>query len=226
MAWRNCAASLALVGEVNARWPNRDKSSDGTIGDAAHATRSSDHNPWVVINGQGVVRARDIDKDGIDAGWLADYLRSLGSKGDPRLAGGGYIIWNRRITKPDFSGWTVYTGSNPHTHHLHVSFSRNQAGFDSTAGWGISSGAGPTPSSNGRPTLQRTDARVVDVVSWVTRYQEWANPRFSYANLAVDGWFGRECENFTKEFQQRCGLTPDGVVGPATWRKADEFGFR
>jgi hypothetical protein len=136
-AWRNCAASLTLVAEINQRWPGRDKTSDGTIGDAAHAARTSDHNPWVIVDGVGVVRARDVDKDGIDAPWLAEYLRHLGAAGDPRLAGGGYVIFNRRITTPDFQNWRAYRGINPHEHHVHVSFSRNRAGFDSTSPWGI-----------------------------------------------------------------------------------------
>lgn len=135
MAWRNCNASMALIDYVNTRWPERDKSSDGTIGDIAHATRSSDHNPWVILGGMGIVRARDIDKDGIDAAWLAEELRKLGERGDPRLAGGGYIIFNRRITSPDFKHWNVYTGTNPHDKHIHVSFSLNQAGYDSKAAW-------------------------------------------------------------------------------------------
>lgn len=152
MAWRNCGASLALVAEVNARWPNRDKASDGTIGDAAHATRTSDHNPFIIVDNIGVVRARDIDKDGIDAPWLAEYLRTLGAAGDRRLTGGGYVIFNRRITMPNWSGWRVYAGTNPHDHHVHVSFSLNRAGFDSTAGWGISGAPTPTAVEDDLPT--------------------------------------------------------------------------
>ncbi len=135
MAWRNCAASLTLVAAVNAKWSGRDKGSDGTIGDAAHAARTSDHNPWVIVDGVGVVRARDIDVDGVDMAWLMEQLRLLGAAGDPRLAGGGYLIFNRRITRSDWSGWAVYKGSNPHDKHGHVSFSRNPAGFDSPAPW-------------------------------------------------------------------------------------------
>lgn len=137
MAWRNCNASMRLLDFVNTRWPKRDKTSDGTIGDAAHATRTSDHNPWVKVGTMGVVRARDIDKDGIDAPWLAEELRKMGERGDPRLAGGGYVIFNKRITSPDFKGWKAYTGTNPHTAHIHVSFSLNQAGYDSNAPWVI-----------------------------------------------------------------------------------------
>jgi hypothetical protein len=137
--WRNCQASLSLIAEVNQRWPNRDKTSDGTIGDVAHQNEgsSSDHNPWIVVSGVGVVRARDIDSDGIDAAWLAEYLRQLGAHGDPRLNNYGYIIFNRKITSPDFSTWQVYNGIDPHTSHIHISFSRLQSGFDSNVPWGI-----------------------------------------------------------------------------------------
>ena len=135
--WRNCYASVALVDEINKRFTDRDRASDGTIGDAAHATRTSDHNPWVILDEVGIVRARDVDKDGVDAAGLTEYLRQLGADGDNRLYPGGYVIFNRRITTPDFSGWKTYTGSNPHTAHFHVSFSTAAAGFDSTRPWGI-----------------------------------------------------------------------------------------
>jgi len=143
VTWRNCNASIALVDEINVRWPKRDKASDGTIGDAAHASRDSDHNPWVIIAGQGVVRARDVDKDGIDAAWIVEELRKKGAAGDPRLTGGGYIIFNRRITSPDFRTWRAYNGSNPHDKHFHVSFSLNRAGFDSKAAWNLGGPAQP-----------------------------------------------------------------------------------
>lgn len=138
MTWRNCAASLALLAEVNELWPDRDTESDGTVGNASHIASgwtASDHNPWVVVAGIGVVRARDIDKDGIDADWLAEWLRLRGKAGDPRLINGGYVIWNKRITTPTFSGWAPYSGTNTHEHHIHVSFSRIAAGFDSPARW-------------------------------------------------------------------------------------------
>lgn len=140
MTWRNCQASLTFVAAVNAKWPGRDKASDGTIGDAAHATRSSDHNPWVVLNGVGIVRARDVDVDGIDVAWCVEELRKLGQAGDPRLNPGGYVISNRRITKPDWSGWSVYTGANAHDHHFHTSYSTAAAGFDSQAPWAFLGG--------------------------------------------------------------------------------------
>jgi hypothetical protein len=161
--WRNCNASLTLVAEINKRWPGRDKKSCGTVGDSSHATRTSDHNPYIVVAGIGVVRARDIDVDGIDAGWLAEYLRQLGGRGDPRLRGGGYVIFNRRITKPDWSGWKAYVGKNPHTSHVHVSFSLDRAGFDSPASWGITTGpTAPAPTTPGGPELDAHERKLLE----------------------------------------------------------------
>lgn len=146
MTWRNCTASVRLLDAVNARWPNRSKVSDGTIGDTAHQKAgTSDHLP----NALGIVRARDITAKGIDAAWLAEHLRLRGAAGDPRLTSGGYVIFNCRITKPDFSGWRSYGGANPHKSHVHVSFSRNPAGYDSAAPWDLSTSPTAAPSSGG-----------------------------------------------------------------------------
>jgi hypothetical protein len=201
----------ALRNAINARWPNRDRTSDGTIGDAAHATRASDHNPWIVVNGAGVVRALDVDRDGIDAAWLAEQLRLLGAAGDARLTGGGYVIYNRRITRADWAGWSVYTGSNPHTAHVHVSFSRGANGFDDARGWSFLSG-GSQPAS-GRPTLQlgsKGDA--------VRELQRTLNAWYpSMARLTIDGDFGTATKARVTYVQRRLGLEADGIVGPRTW---------
>jgi hypothetical protein len=105
MAWRLARSLVVLRDQVNKAAPNRRKGSDGTIGNAAHRNRESDHNP----DQQGVVRALDITHDpqnGMDAGRLAEALRV--SK-DPRIK---YIISNRRIA----TSYPVYgepaSGSN------------------------------------------------------------------------------------------------------------------
>ena len=139
MAWRVADSILTLRGELDARWPNRNRVSDGTIGDAAHAARTSDHNPFIIDhNGVGVVRAFDITHDpthGPDGDWLADHLRGLGERSDARVR---YVIWNRKIYNPSISpSWRAYSGSNPHTRHVHLSVSLNRHSYDSTAPWGI-----------------------------------------------------------------------------------------
>lgn len=63
-----------LRDQVNAAFPNRNKASDGWIGDASHAASASDHNP----NSQGVVSALDLTNDpanGFDVHALAERLR-------------------------------------------------------------------------------------------------------------------------------------------------------
>lgn len=160
MGWRNCNASIVLAREIDAdpRFKNRDHESDGTIGDAAHASRKSDHNPWVKDpDGTGVVRARDIDEDldgnradtGADAKVLFDFLLGKARSGDPRLNGGGYLIYEGHIYS-EKQNWAarVYTGPNAHKHHIHVSFSLDRAGYDSTAPWGVS-GVTTNPSGVG-----------------------------------------------------------------------------
>jgi hypothetical protein len=225
MAWRNCQASLTLVAAINAKWPGRDKGSDGTIGDAAHATRSSDHNPWLTVAGTGVVRARDVDRDGVDLPWLFEELRKLGAAGDPRLAGGGYLILNRRITRPDFRSWAVYNGSNPHDKHGHVSFSRDPAGFDSQAPWPfLAVASAPAVNAVGAPpgTLRtltygmRNDPGVVELQRFLNRHP-W---RPALPLLPATGNFLEQTVAVVKAAQQQCGVTgPDAdgrIVGPRT----------
>src|SRR5262245_17692709 len=55
--WRVARALERMRAQINAAFPQRSKDSDGTIGDAAHASRASDHNAWIVDDGIGVVSA-------------------------------------------------------------------------------------------------------------------------------------------------------------------------
>lgn len=134
--WRIARSLDALLRKVNAAAPSRSKRSDGAIGDAAHATRDSDHNPWVRVHGIGVVTARDFTHDpagGCDAGELA---QSLVDSRDPRIK---YVIWNRRIASATTQSWTWrhYPGENPHTHHVHVSVASEERLFDDDRTWTI-----------------------------------------------------------------------------------------
>lgn len=108
-----CKAGQRLRNELNAENPHRDKTSDGWIGDAAHQARKSDHNPD--YSDGGIVRAFDIDNDGVDVDRLIQILIH-----DKRV---NYVIWNRHIWSREH-GFTkrVYTGESPHTEHVHVSF--------------------------------------------------------------------------------------------------------
>lgn len=149
MRYREAHALEVLHAEVNAAAPNRSRASDGWIGDAAHAVRTSDHNPWVTVAGVGVVRARDFTHDpahGCDADELAEAIRQLGRAGHPALTAGAYVIRNRRIASASH-GWTwrPYDGSNPHTKHVHVSVATARAGFDNERRWGVMAKPKPKP---------------------------------------------------------------------------------
>jgi hypothetical protein len=130
MAFRVAGCLLTLRKEVNAVAPGRSKLSDGTIGDAKHQTRKSDHNP----DAQGVVRAMDLTHDpdnGADMNLLAEHLR--GGR-DPRLK---YVIFNRRIFSPKTGFvWKQYNGENPHTKHLHISVDATDVADDGSE-WGF-----------------------------------------------------------------------------------------
>ncbi|AGY59295.1 hypothetical protein [Gloeobacter kilaueensis] len=138
--WRVAKCLEVLRGQINSKFPRRDKDSDGCIGDASHQTRNSDHNPWVVDGGIGVVTACDVTHDpahGCNAGTI---VQALWQSRDPRIK---YIIWNRRIANSSPIGgveawtWRSYTGSNPHTEHFHLSVKSEKDRYDSTTLWSI-----------------------------------------------------------------------------------------
>lgn len=146
MVWKGDASGrrlakslITLIGQVDAKWPNRDKSSDGSIGDAAHAARASDHNP----NAAGVVTALDLDRD-IAAGFNARALaEALVASRDPRIK---YIISNAQIVSSKVSPWQwrPYSGANAHREHIHVSVDADPALYDDARPWAIPGVAQPT----------------------------------------------------------------------------------
>lgn len=112
--WSIAPAVKQVFAEVNARWPNRKRGWDGTIGDTRHQARRSDHNPDWKLDKDGIVRAGDITTEGIDVEAVKTAL-----KRDWRIA---YIIHDRIIQRRK-AGWKRerYTGPNPHDHHVHFS---------------------------------------------------------------------------------------------------------
>jgi len=151
MAWRLANSLITLRNQVNAAAPNRNKASDGTIGDPSHQAEASgsDHNP----NRAGVVCAFDITSDpgrGMDVGRLAE---SLVASRDNRIK---YLIFNRRAVEPGRFGWgwQPYSGSNPHTSHLHVSVAGN---YDDNRAWNT----GATNQGDDMSKATTTEARIL-----------------------------------------------------------------
>lgn len=136
VAWRVARSLEKLRDQINAAFPNRNKASDGTIGDADHQNRNSDHNPWY---GPGIVTAMDITHDpahGVDIDRLTDELQR---SRDSRIK---YVIANNMIMSgaggPSPWVWRAYSGSNPHTKHFHLSVVASPA-CDDTRPWNLPS---------------------------------------------------------------------------------------
>lgn len=150
-----------LRAEANTTAPGRSKASDGWIGDPAHASRPSRHNP----NKQDVVCAWDGTNDPA-AGfpvhtimrWLAAnilrplYLRGIRQADAPEP-------WNNVayfITADETFGWSTgwlpkpYRGANRHLKHGHAAVgvgpdAEPRAPYDSTVPWGIARACAPHP---------------------------------------------------------------------------------
>lgn len=187
MTWRVARSLLTLREQIDDAFPNRNKASDGTIGDADHQNRSSDHNPWY---GPGIVTALDITHDpehGVDIDRLTDELQA---SRDPRIK---YVIANRWImdTRPGFNPWqwVPYNGSNPHTRHMHVSCVASPA-CDDTDPWNLPSLTG----GGGNGTTGRNDdVEFSDTFTTrygrplrVDHYLAWSDYRITETKRTVD----------------------------------------
>ena len=115
-------SAIQLREQFDDSFSDRNRASDGWIGDARHSSRVSDHNP----DAQGWVRAIDIDADlskrkGL-ASDVADQIRLAARNGDKRIS---YIIFEGRIASRILNWrWRKYKGANKHNHHIHISFTK------------------------------------------------------------------------------------------------------
>ena len=130
-SWYLVPAGHQLFNEFDVCSPDRDKTSDGTIGDAAHQKEVSDHNP----DKEGAVRAIDVDNNlvnWVDMETVVQFLLARCRAGlEKRFT---YIIYYRRIWEAD-NEWKerAYTGASAHTEHAHFSFSHNDTLADNIA---------------------------------------------------------------------------------------------
>lgn len=120
-----CKAGQQLREQFDDSFPDRDRRSDGWIGDPRHASRPSDHNP---DKQTGIVRAIDVDRDVSGSTKpdlmpdIADQIRLCAKAGDKRIA---YVIFNGKIASSRMDWrWRVYRGFNPHIMHCHISFTK------------------------------------------------------------------------------------------------------
>ncbi|MGP5396019.1 peptidoglycan-binding domain-containing protein [Arthrobacter rhombi] len=220
------AKSLAtLRAQIDAKWPNRSKSSDGWIGDASHAAGKSDHNPDYVAG--GVVRAIDVTASGINANALIKAAIK-----DPRT---NYVIHKGIIRGASKFRKRKYTGSNPHTHHVHISIKHTGAAENGRA-WKLKgSGAVGTvnPATSTKPTKTKYARLSVDGkagAKTVSALQLLMSTRAVHTyTRAIDGKFGKHTVIAVQEWLRGLGYYPssryviDGKFGPATVKGLQRF---
>ncbi len=219
VAYRVAESLNVLLRQINEAAPERSKASDGAIGDAAHASRTSDHNPWIEDPpGPNVVSARDITHDpgsGADMGVIS---RALVASRDKRIK---YVIFNHRWARsygraatdgtwlPAWS-WQPYSGPNPHEKHMHISVVSTKALYDSEVLW----------------RLPQSEPKVYGTVSMVLQKvgPGSVGPMVALVQRALkladdDGEFGPGTLAAVKAFQAAHNLTPvDGICGGDTYR--------
>jgi hypothetical protein len=118
MAWHVDEGLAVFIRQMKAAYPGI---TIGTIGDASHSSRTSDHNP----DPDGSVDAADpMVNNRFFTADADEVVKALVKSRDERIA---YIIWQRRIisSRPvdGYQAWTWrhYDGSDPHVGHFHMS---------------------------------------------------------------------------------------------------------
>lgn len=224
MAKWYAAKSIAKLREqINALFPNRDRKSDGIVGDLAHSNRKSSHNP----DSRGAVRAFDVThnpEQGLDCKTL---LKTLLAEKDSRL---WYIIFERKIynRKDNFTP-RPYSGANAHAHHLHISVSDDPALYDDGRDWNLgelttgkrAESAESSPENTVEKKAPQTSPitlRLGDKGENVRALQNALVLRGFLDKKDIDAAFGKLTKSAVIAFQIKEGLRADGIVGENTRR--------
>jgi hypothetical protein len=118
-------AAAQLRNQIDDTYESRSRKSDGWTADLRHQQAGkSDHIPDAST---GCVRAIDVDArlsdNKGDSAYLADQIRQY-AKNNGRVS---YVIHLGMIASPIMNyKWRRYRGFNPHNHHIHISFRKNQ----------------------------------------------------------------------------------------------------
>lgn len=116
-----------LFRELDTVWPNRDRRTDGWIGDARHCPGSSAH----CADSAGRVHAIDVDKDGVDMGFVVGRL--IRYREVIR-----YINFNRYQyhVRNDYEPRAITSG-DPHLGWAHIEIERTDTARGYSGGFGI-----------------------------------------------------------------------------------------
>lgn len=181
MNWTLSPALETLRTQINAIWPNRDKTMDGSIGDEAHAARKSDHNP----DENGIVTAIDITDDdsvGADMAQLAEWFRSTKDRRIKYVIHEGQLFSSYATSSYPAWTWRPYSGTNQHFKHLHISVT--QEGKYDYAPWDL------TPFEPKESTAPRRFSRIFELdrngPPWEGTPEQGAAVRASIAKFQAD----------------------------------------
>jgi hypothetical protein len=226
--------------QLNERFPKRDKASDGSIGNQAHAVSTSSHNPdrsgkpeWKDGDTKNEVRARDFDKDLNDAE-TGTTMEQVVQMWVSRCRSGEmwwvrYIIYRERIWhKKDGFKTRAYTGANKHNEHVHVNSDFTQKADEAKGtDWGLKNfrRKSTTPATPKPPALPiwKTDPLVVDGVLGPKTIKRWQTiVKHKTITDKMDKDFVGAIQVFLKgRVDHR--LVVDRIWGPNTTRALDRY---
>lgn len=240
---------VSLRNSINEAFPKRDKRSDGWIGDASHAARTSEHNPCWGCGGYqyGIVRATDTDIDDTDTD--RDLRQELlnSTIGHDAV---WYVISNGIIYSRTYGFRArTYSGANSHHKHVHVSINKNESSARDLS-LKLKPLAKPQPPGPARDVT--IDARALNYAAsgkgfnpgdiWFAdclQFMRWAahpaigvitiGQRDAYTNYVIHkkdfAYAGRMMKVTIQMVQAKFNLKPDGYVGPKTSRVLRAYGY-
>jgi peptidoglycan hydrolase-like protein with peptidoglycan-binding domain len=127
-----------------------------------------------------------------------------------------YIIYNKKMWRAydPARGWATYTGSNPHTDHIHFSFTYDGAA-KRTSWW---TGAATTwylttlPPAAGSASSVVTVPSTPTVLSYGMRSEAVRQLQLRLGNLPTTGYFGDQTRARVLEYQRFAGLRQTGIA--------------
>lgn len=244
MGWIGVPCLVEGRSQLNKRFPKRDKGAEGMVGDLAHQSSKSSHNPDRTGNpeyrdgdSKDEVRAVDFDKDLRDSKVTMEQVVQLWIT---KLRAGKmkwirYIIFNGRIwSRSDNFKTHTYTGSNKHSDHAHVNSDfNNYADTVTGTDWFLSELDKPVVA---KPATAPVVIQKGASGKTVTRIQQFFKDVFpayrDYVSvkrkqmIAVDGEYGAQTASWVMEFQARTHLKRTGKIDAATLKKMKSFGYK
>lgn len=170
-------------------------------------------------------------------GWLTGPDAAGVVGGNARRIGVMYVIWNRRIwsSYATGTGWRAYSGPNPHTDHVHTSFSWNGA-MARTSWWSGSTATvddrGPCGVYAGQPAPVYTGPQLSPcptpllsaptspyAIVWPGQSASSVRLAQSQLGLSTDGVFGAATRTALMGWQRTVALPVTGVLDKPTWAR-------